>query len=126
MMKHVTKKDLIEYLYQQIIDDVIEVFEKQKGYTYPTALIELGNQVACGESIYWSLYKNLAKDIASKHLQKTPANIIKVMWDNTTHIDNWYSNNDVIYEDDIAEEIFQRICMIAENAYDEYENGEIV
>lgn len=79
MTKRATKKDLIEYLYQQIIDDVIEVFEKQKGYNYPNTLIKLGNQVACGVSMHWHLYEELAKDIASNHLQKAPANIVKAM-----------------------------------------------
>lgn len=125
MAKRATKKDLIEYLYQQIIDDVVEVFEKQKGYTYPNTLIELGNQVACGVSMHWHLYEELAKDIASNHLQKAPANIVKAMWDNTKYIDEWYDDyRDVIYEDDVAEEVFQRVCMVAEDAYYEYEEDD--
>ena len=49
----ITKEELADYLYAKIVADVLR---KQLGMHYDNALIDLGNQIACGDSIYWDVY----------------------------------------------------------------------
>lgn len=119
----ITKEELADYLYAKIVDFVADIFRKQQGLQYENTLIDLGNQVACRESIYWDAYVKTVKDITMAYLKDMPEKFQWAMWQNGLYIDNIIDEDDVEvdnipHQEDIAEEVFQRICPIAEREYD--------
>lgn len=120
----ITKEELAEYLYAKIVNFVADVLRKQSGMHYDNALIDLGNQIACGESIYWDVYVQTVKDITFDYLKDIPEKFQWAMWQNSLYIDNIIDEDDVdvdsiSHQEDIAEEVFQRLCPIAEREYDD-------
>lgn len=120
----ITKEELADYLYAKIVDFVADILRKQQGLQYENTLIDLGNQVACGESIYWDAYVKTAKDITIGYLKDMPEKFQWAMWQNGLYIDNIIDEDDVeidniSHQKDIAEEVFQRLCPIAEREYDD-------
>lgn len=91
---------------------------------YDNALLDLGNQVACGESIYRDVYVQTVKDVTFDYLKDIPEKFQWAMWQNGLYIDNTIDEDDVDvdsipHQEDIAEEVFQRLCLIAEREYDD-------
>lgn len=120
----ITKEELADYLYAKIVDFVADILRKQQGLQYENALIDLGNQVACGESIYWDAYVETAKDITMGYLKDMPEKFQWAMWQNGLYIDNIIDEDDIEVDniprqEDITEEVFQRLCPIAEREYDD-------
>lgn len=120
----VTREELTDYLYTKIVSFVADVLRKQQGMHYDNVFLDLGDQVACGESIYWNIYVQTVKDVIIDYLKDIPEKFQWAMWQNGLYIDNIIDEEDtdvdyIPLQEDIAEEIFQRLCIIAEKEYDE-------
>ena len=121
-----TRKEVADFIYKILINDVVVFLEKQKSYNYENDLISLGEQVANGASIYWNRYVAAITDTVKNKLYLYPEKFIWTLWQNITYVDIPYIDNEDEVEylkeyinpyDDIAYEVFQRLCTIAENAY---------
>ena len=121
----ITREEVAKFLYDKVVAEIVEVLEKQKGIQHTNALIDLGDQVACGISIYWSSYVETVRTLTLSYLENLPEKFKWAMWQNASEIDNYVDEDEddldnVFREDDIAQEVFQRVCYIAEDAYDDY------
>lgn len=125
----ITRKEIADYLYSQLIEKIVNVLENQEGLNFKNTLIDFGEQVACGESIYWGSYIKTISAIVKNYLDPLPEKFIWAMWQNIRNVYNIEyidedDDLDEIYVDlyeDITEEVLQRLYPIAESAYDDYE-----
>lgn len=95
--------------------------ENKKGCRNNNALIDLGAQVANGGSVYWDVYVKTVEDMTVKYLDRIPEKFLWAMWQDGRYIDNIVDDENDL--DNIplilfAMEIFNRLCLIAEEEYD--------
>lgn len=125
----ITRKEVSDYLYSQLIEKIVNVLENQEGLKFKNALIDFGEQVSWGESVYWDSYIDTISAIIENYLKPLPEKFVWAMWQNIIHD----YNVECILEDDdldevnvdlyrdITDEILQLLYPIAENAYNAYE-----
>ena len=111
----ITRKEIADYLYSQLIEKIVNVLENQEGLNFKNTLIDFGEQVACAESIYWGSYIKTISAIVKNYLDPLPEKFIWAMWQNIRNVYN------IEYIDEDTEEVLQRLYPIAESAYDDYE-----
>lgn len=120
----ITRREVANFLYSTIVDGIADELRKQEGMQNNNALVDLGDQVVNGESFYWDSYVRTVEDMAAKHLDSIPEKFLWAMWQNGHDIDNIVDDEDdldsIPLHDDIIMEIFNRLCVIAEEEYDDY------
>lgn len=120
----ITRREVANFLYSTIVDGIADELREQEGMQNNNALVDLGDQVVNGESFYWDSYVRTVEDMAAKHLDSIPEKFLWAMWQNGHDIDNIVDDEDdldsIPLHDDIIMEIFNRLCVIAEEEYDDY------
>lgn len=121
-MDDITRTEVADFLYSTIVDNIADELREQEGMPNNNALVDLGDQVANGESFYWDSYVRTVEDMAAKHLDIIPEKFLWAMWQNGHDIDNIVDDDldSIPLHDDIIMEIFNRLCIIAEEEYDNY------
>lgn len=128
----ITKEDISDYFYTRVTDAVVAWLEKESGMQNENFLLDLGDQIIYGESIFWDSYVNTIRDLIEEQLQEIPNKFLWVMW-KTKH--TWYEDDNEMYEDeeeieeseiieDIVTDIWNEIYCRAEEAYEEKEREE--
>lgn len=121
-MDDITRTEVADFLYSTIVDNIADELREQEGMPNNNALVDLGDQVANGESFYWDSYVRTVENMAAKHLDIIPEKFLWAMWQNGHDIDNIVDDDldSIPLHDDIIMEIFNRLCIIAEEEYDNY------
>lgn len=123
-MDDITRTEVADFLYSTIVERIADELREQEGMQNNNALVDLGDQVANGESVYWDSYEQTVEDMAAKHLDSIPEKFLWAMWQDGRYIDNIVDDEDeldnISLHTDLAMEIFNRLCLIAEEEYDNY------
>lgn len=123
-MDDITRTEVADFLYSTIVERIADELREQEGMQNNNALVDLGDQVANGESVYWDSYVQTVEDMAAKHLDVIPVKFLWAMWQDGCYIDNIVDDEDELdnipLHIDLAMEIFNRLCLIAEEEYDNY------
>lgn len=123
-MDDITRTEVADFLYSTIVERIADELREQEGMQNNNALVDLGDQVANGESVYWDSYEQTVEDMAAKHLDSIPEKFLWAMWQDGRYIDNIVDDEDELdnipLHTDLAMEIFNRLCLIAEEEYDNY------
>lgn len=123
-MDDITRTEVADFLYSTVVERIADELRAQEGMQNNNALVDLGDQVANGESVYWDSYEQTVEDMAAKHLDSIPEKFLWAMWQDGRYIDNIVDDEDELdnipLHTDLAMEIFNRLCLIAEEEYDNY------
>ena len=76
-MDDITRTEVADFLYSTIVERIADELREQEGMQNNNALVDLGDQVANGESVYWDSYVQTVEDMAVKHLDSIPE---KFLW----------------------------------------------
>lgn len=111
-------------MYSTIVDNIADELREQEGMQNNNALIDLGDQVANGGSVYWDVYVKTVEDMTVKYLDRIPEKFLWAMWQDGRYIDNIVDDendlDNIPLHTYLAMEIFNRLCLIAEEEYDNY------
>ena len=123
-MDDITRTEVADFLYSTIVDNIADELREQEGMQNNNALIDLGDQVANGGSVYWDVYVKTVEDMTVKYLDRIPEKFLLAMWQDGRYIDNIVDDendlDNILLHTDLAMEIFNRLCLIAEEEYDNY------
>ena len=123
-MDDITRTEVADFLYSTIVDNIADELREQEGMQNNNVLVDLGDQVANGVSVYWDVYVKTVEDMTVKYLDRIPEKFLWAMWQDGDDIDNIVDDEDdldsIPLHDDIIMEIFNRLCVIAEEEYDDY------
>ncbi len=122
-----TSEDIAKTLYAKFVADIVSTLENQEGMRYENALLDIGDQVANGWSIYEKIYRQTIDTLTTALLEDVPVDKLILLWQDVS-FEVLYCYNYADVDDDsfysmegIMEEIFHRVCSVAEEAYYEYQ-----
>lgn len=122
-----TSEDIAKTLYAKFVADIVSTLENQEGMRYENALLDIGYQVVNGWSIYEKIYRQTIDALSVALLEDVSVDELILLWQDVS-CNVWYTYNDDTEDDDsfysmegIMEEIFHRVCSVAEEAYYEYQ-----
>lgn len=122
-----TSEDVAKTLYAKFVADIVSTLENQEGMRYENALLDIGYQVVNGWSIYEKIYRQTIDALSVALLEDVSVDELILLWQDVS-CNVWYTYNDDTEDDDsfysmegIMEEIFHRVCSVAEEAYYEYQ-----
>lgn len=122
-----TSEDVAKTLYAKFVADIVSTLENQEGMRYENALLDIGDQVVNGWSIYEKIYRQTIDALSVALLEDVSVDELILLWQDVS-CNVWYTYNDDTEDDDsfysmegIMKEIFHRVCSVAEEAYYECE-----
>ena len=86
-MDDITRTEVADFLYSTIVERIADELREQEGMQNNNALVDLGDQVANGESVYWDSYEQTVEDMAAKHLDSIPEKFLWAMWQDGRYIE---------------------------------------
>ena len=123
-MDDITRTEVADFLYSTIVERIADELREQEGMQHNNALVDLGDQVANGGSVYWDVYVKTVEDMTVKYLDRIPEKFLWAMWQDGRYIDNIVDDendlDNIPLHTDLAMEILNRLCLIAEEEYDNY------
>ena len=87
-MDDITRTEVADFLYSTIVDNIADELREQEGMQNNNALMDLGDQVANGVSVYWDVYLKTVEDMTVKYLDRIPEKFLWAMWQDGRYIDN--------------------------------------
>ena len=93
-MDDITRTEVADFLYSTIVERIADELREQEGMQNNNALVDLGDQVANGISVYWDVYVKTVEDMTVKYLDRIPEKFLWAMWQDGYDIDNIVDDED--------------------------------
>lgn len=115
----ITKNDVADYFFNYVTQTVIARLRNQAGMNNENLLLDLGDQIVYGCSIFWDEYVDVCKSWIACELEKIPEKFQWAMWQKWNV---WYEDDvveELDFKEDLINEIWEDVCRSAEEAYED-------